>query len=247
MFFSKKSESFFDHFSPRQAFFGGLIFGFLAICTIGFLALATMTLSQEKTNSPKAANNNAANQVAQPSNNQAADLAKNLKPLTNQDHFRGDKTAPVKLVEFSDFQCPYCQRAHATLEQLVDDYQGEVAWVYKHFPLESLHPYAFQAAEASECAAEQGKFWEYADTLYANQSLITPDYLKTAAGNIGLDQKDFNDCLTSGRYQGKVEDNFSEGEAAGITGTPGIYVNDILIKGALPIEQFKQAIDSLLN
>lgn len=247
MLFGKKSESFFSHFSPKQAFFGGLIFGFLVLCTIGFLVMLAMTLSQEKVDSPKTAVNEAVNQAAQPNTNEAAQLAKNLKPLTNQDHWRGSQTAPVRLIEFSDFQCPYCQRAHSTLQQLVEDYQGQVAWVYKHFPLESLHPYAFAAAEASECAAEQGKFWEYADTLYTNQSLITPDYLKSAAGEIGLNQKDFNDCLTSGRYQGKVQDNFDEGEATGITGTPGIYVNDILIKGALPIEQFKQVIDSLLN
>ena len=103
--------------------------------------------------------------------------AANLKPVTEADHYLGDINAPIKLIEFSDFQCPYCSRVHPTLQQLVDDYNGQVVWIYRHYPLDQLHPYSRTAAEASECAAEQDMFWEYADALFENQALITSEYI----------------------------------------------------------------------
>jgi len=247
MFSDKKT--FFDAWSSKTAFFLGAVSGVLALGTIGFIILLIVTLGNNGTDGlAKSGNNNnqlqAQNQGAgavQPS----AGVA-NLKPVTKDDHIRGDSKAKVMLVEFSDLQCPFCSNVHQTLQKLVNDYQGQVAWVYRHFPIDQLHPYARKAAEASECASEQGKFWEFADNIFANQSLLSDDYLKTAAGQIGLNMGKFNDCLTSGKYAGKVQGNQDEGASAGITGTPGTYVNDFLIKGAKPYEEFKAAIDKFL-
>lgn len=166
---------------------------------------------------------------------------------TDDDPNWGTPEAPLQIIEFSDFQCSFCQRAHETLQKLVDDYRGQVAWVYKHFPIVSLHPIAVKVSEASECAAEQGKFWEYANELYKNQSLINENYLSELADQLNLNVSKFDKCLTSGKYNQRVNDNQEEGLAAGINGTPGIYVNDQLIKGALPYESFKQVIDSILT
>lgn len=234
----------------KSSFICGLVAGFVLICVIGFFIFLGIFISNGWGDKSKSANNNFnvnqpvnTNQQPQPS---AGDLAKNVKPVTSADHLLGSKNAKVTMIEFSDFQCPFCSRAHATLQKLVADYNGQVAWVYRHFPLDSLHPFARKAAEASECASEQNKFWEYADVLYANQQSFSESYFGQAAGDLGLNTEKFNSCLTSGKYAGKVNDNFQEGVNAGITGTPGIYINGQLIKGALPYENFKQIIDQAL-
>jgi len=95
----------------------------------------------------------------------------------DDDTILGDADAPIEIVEFSDFQCPYCARAHPTLKRIIEDYGDQVVWVYKHYPLDQLHPYARGASESAECAGEQDMFWEYTDALYENQSLITSDYI----------------------------------------------------------------------
>jgi len=241
--FKRKEKSFFSNFNSQTSFWFGLIIGVLLICAVGFFVLLGAFLDDDAVKVNQNTNLN------QPVNVNLAPSAgaENLKPLTEQDHIRGDLKAPVVMVEFSDYQCPYCAQAWATLRQLVDDYQGQVAWVYKHLPLDSLHPYARAAAEASECAAEQDKFWDYTDSLYANQDLISPDYLKSLAGELGLNLNQFLDCQDSGKYRQKVEADEQEALAAGVTGTPGIYINGILIKGAVPYGSFKQVIDSFLK
>jgi protein-disulfide isomerase len=245
--FNRKGKNFFNNFSSQTSFWFGLIIGVLLLCSIGFFILLGSLIDNNRTGDSRAVNgNNNLNQAANLNQAPSAGAA-NLKPLTDQDHIRGDLNAPVVMVEFSDYQCPYCAQAWVTLQQLVDDYQGKVAWVHKHLPLDSLHSYARAAAEAAECAADQGKFWEYTDSLYANQDLISPDYLKSLAGELGLNLSQFIDCQTSGKYQQRVKDNEQEALAAGINGTPGIYFNDILIKGARPYNDFKQVIDSLLK
>jgi len=247
MFKSKtENKGFFEAFSSKTSFIMGLIVGVLIICTVGFFVLLTGNFKVGKDDDTVLGNNNVNSQPAQPSNQVNNQGANNLKKITKDNHVRGDLNAPVMLVEFSDFQCPYCSRVHPTLAQLVDDYNGKVAWAYKHFPLDQLHPYARKAAEASECASEQGKFWEYSDGLYANQQLINQDYFSTLAEELGLNTAKFNDCLTSEKYKDLVKANEQEAVAVGVTGTPGIYVNDQLVKGALPYDSFKQIIDSIL-
>jgi protein-disulfide isomerase len=254
--FGSKNAGGLNNLPPKTSFFLGLISGFLVVCAIGFFVLLGVFLNK-KDGSDNNDNNIIVNQNAnvnqnganptQPTQPDQGSLAKNLKPITAQDHIRGNKSAKVVMIEFSDFQCPFCSRVHPTLQKLYNDYKGQVAWVYKHFPLDGLHPYARKAAEASECANEQGKFWEYADQLYANQSSFGDNYFGQLAQTLGLDANKFNSCLSSNKYANLVNDNSQEGNSVGITGTPGIYVNDQLVKGALPYENFKQIIDSLLS
>lgn len=243
MFENKKSQGIFSSLPPKTSFILGAVVGFLVVCAIGFFVLLGVFISNKEEGESQVVNQNS--NVNQPA--PTGSLASSLKKITKSDHVRGDLNAKVMMVEFSDFQCPFCQRVHPTLQQLVDDYDGEVAWAYKHFPLDSLHPFARKAAEASECAAEQGKFWDYADGLYNNQSLINEDYLPQLASQLSLNTSKFNDCLSSGKYAGKVNEHYQEGQSVGITGTPGIYVNDQLVKGAYPYENFKQIIDSMLK
>ncbi|MDP3244813.1 MAG: DsbA family protein [bacterium] len=167
--------------------------------------------------------------------------------LTDADHLRGPKNAPVTLVEFSDFQCPYCGRHHETMKQIKDAYGDQVAWVWKQFPLTGLHPFAQKAAEASECASEQGKFWEYADKLFENQTSFNNDLFVKLAGDLKLDAAKFKSCLDSDKYLSKVQADESEGASKGVEGTPATFVNGELISGAIPFESFKTIIDEALK
>jgi protein-disulfide isomerase len=133
------------------------------------------------------------------------------------------------------------------LNKILSDYKGKVRLVYKHFPL-GFHPNAQKAAEASECADEQGKFWEYHDKLFENQANgLSIDKFKQWAKDLGLDTNKFNDCLDSGKYAQKVQADYQEGAQKGVDGTPATFINGKLITGALPYESFKQRIDGLLK
>lgn len=167
--------------------------------------------------------------------------------ITKADHIRGDFNAPITLVEFSDFECPFSARHNPTLIKILDDYSGKVRLVYRHFPL-GFHPNAQKAAEASECAAEQGKFWEYHDKLFENQpNGYSLEKFKQWAKDLGLNSGKFNECLDSGKFAQKVKGDFQEGAEKGVNGTPATFVNGQLVSGALPFDSFKQTIDSLLN
>jgi len=162
------------------------------------------------------------------------------------DHIRGDVNAPITIVEFSDFQCPYCSRFHDTMNEVMENYPNEVKWVYKHFPLDSIHPTAREAAEASECAGEQNKFWEYNDELFDNQSKIRSSYFPKVAESVGLNLEQFNQCLDSGKYADKVEEDYQEGIELGVRGTPGGFINGEEIGGAQPYSVLSEIIDGLL-
>jgi protein-disulfide isomerase/copper chaperone CopZ len=168
--------------------------------------------------------------------------------ITKDDHVRGNFEAPITLVEFSDFECPFCERHYPTMNKILADYKGKVRLVYKHFPLSQIHPNAQKAAEASECAAEQGKFWEYHDKLFENQaSGLSLEKFKQWAKDLGLNSSKFNNCLDSGKYAQKVQADYQEGAEKGVNGTPATFVNGQLVSGAVPYESFKQIIDSLLK
>lgn len=167
--------------------------------------------------------------------------------ITGDDHVRGDINAPVTIIEFSDFECPFCQRFHSVVQQILDDYPGQVRWVYKHFPLDSIHAEARPAAEASECASEQGRFWEFADEVFENQSRMGTSLYKEIASQIGLDMSQFESCISSGKYRNHVESDLQEGVAAGVTGTPGSFINGEIIPGAVPYEQLKISVDQALS
>ncbi len=159
---------------------------------------------------------------------------------------KGPESAPVTIVEFSDFQCPFCSRANNAVNEVVKTYGDKVRVVFRHFPL-SFHQEAPKAAEASMCAADQNKFWEYHDKLFANQQALKVDDLKKAAADLGLDTARFNECLDSGKKAELVKKDMAAGEKAGVTGTPAFFINGIALSGAVPAEEFKAIIDAELN
>jgi protein-disulfide isomerase len=163
------------------------------------------------------------------------------------DPVEGKADAPVTLVEYSDFQCPFCLRVMPTLKQLRTKYGDKVRVVWKDFPLTQIHPQAFVAAQAGNCAREQGKFWEYHDKLFGNQSALQSDALKKYAADLGLDGAKFNQCLDSSKYEARVQDALGAGGRLGITSTPTVFVNGRMINGAQPIEVFESVIDDELT
>jgi len=164
-------------------------------------------------------------------------------------HVKGSDDAPVTMIEYSDFECPFCGRFWSqTLPDIEKDYidTGKVKLIYKHFPL-SFHPQAQPAAEASECASEQGRFWEYHDMVYANQDSMNRNSYIQWATDLGLDVTQFNSCFDSGKYRSKVQQNLIEGQQAGVQGTPAFFINGELVSGAQPYSVFQQVIDSKLG
>ncbi len=166
------------------------------------------------------------------------------------EHFLGAENATVVVVEYSDFQCSFCGRFYQQTEpQIIGEYvdTGKVKFVYRHFPLAQIHQYAQKAAEASECASDQGKFWEYHDRLFDNQNALFPASLKKYATDIGLDRAAFDACLDSGSMASRVQSDFEGGQGRGVRSTPAFFVNNVRIEGAQPFSSFKQAIESELT
>lgn len=158
---------------------------------------------------------------------------------------KGPETAPVTIVAFSDFECPFCARANASLDQVMQAYGDNVRLVFRQFPL-SFHANAQKAAEASLCADDQGKFWEMHDKLFAEQDELEVPELKAHAASIGLNQEAFDSCLDSGEKASVVAADLEAGQNAGVTGTPAFFINGRLLAGAQPFEQFQQIIDAEL-
>lgn len=181
-----------------------------------------------------------------------------VPPFSLTDHVRGNRNAPILLIEYSDFECPFCKSFQPTLQQAFKDYDGKVAWVYRHFPLE-FHANAQKEAEASECITELGgeeKFWQFADTIFertkSNGTGFALDQLKPLAQELGVDGDQFQACLDSGKYEKLVKDDQAGGAAAGVDGTPGTFIvkangTTKLVPGAIPLAQLKQQIDATLK
>jgi protein-disulfide isomerase len=157
---------------------------------------------------------------------------------------RGNPEAPVTIVEFSDFQCPHCRAAQPTIKDLLDKYKDKVRLGYRDYPLRQIHPQAQQAAEASRCAAEQDKFWEFHDLLYADQSKLDQTGLTDHARTAGLDAGRFSACLASGKFKAAVEEDLQTGVTAGVSGTPAFYINGVLLTGAQAASAFERIIDT---
>jgi protein-disulfide isomerase len=160
--------------------------------------------------------------------------------------FRGSEKAPVTIVKFEDFQCPFCKQIQPTVNALLSRYDGKVRLVHKDLPLESLHPQARQAAEAARCAHEQGKFWEYHDKLYATAPKASADDLQSYAKDVGLNAGSFDRCFASGKYKEVVQRDLNEGAQLGLTGTPTFFINGREISGNQPSEAFEAIIDEEL-
>ncbi len=160
---------------------------------------------------------------------------------------RGSPQAPVMIVEFSDFQCPFCRKVQSTLKNLLEKYQGQVSLAYRDFPLRGMHSQAESAAEASRCALEQGKFWEYHDLLFGNPDKLNRSGVAGMAQSLGLNERQFDTCMSSGKYTKQVEQDLQDGIRAGVEGTPGIFINGILLNGAQPETAFEKVIRSELE
>lgn len=160
--------------------------------------------------------------------------------------FKGAAKAPVTIVEFADFHCPFCKQVLPTLTQLLSRYSEKVKVVFKDYPIDSLHPAARKGHEAARCANDQGKFWAYHDKLYENAPKASPEQLKAYAKEVGLDLAAFDQCFSSGKYQAAVQKDVEEGTRAGVTGTPAFFINGRLVSGAQPLERFAQIIEDEL-
>lgn len=184
-----------------------------------------------------------------------SEMAQNVPPVSvSEDHIFGNKDAKISLIEYSDFQCPFCQRFHATAKQIVEAYDGQVNWVYRHYPLSSHDPVATRQAIGSECVAElagNDAFWELGDIYFSagptdNESIIA------AAVELGADEAAMRECLENERYADEVARDMAEATASGVTGTPGnILINNetgeaVLVEGAQPFPVFQQIIDEML-
>jgi len=160
---------------------------------------------------------------------------------------RGNPKAPVTIVEFSDFQCPYCRAVQPTLKRLLAKYEGRVSLAYRDLPLRDIHPEAQIAAEGSRCAGEQGKFWEFHDLLFAEQAKLHREGLLEQARNLKLDEKKFDACLASGKYRAQIEQDRQFGLRAGVNGTPGFFINGNPLSGNMPQESFEKIIEAELG
>ncbi len=158
---------------------------------------------------------------------------------------RGASGAPILMIEFSDFQCPFCLRAHATVDQVLKIYGDRIRFVYRHYPLPN-HPNARPAAEAAACAADQDKFWPYHDRLFEQPSKLSDIDLKQHAVDLGLDASKFNSCVDSRKFKALVDADTKDGEEAGVNGTPAFFINGRMLSGAQPFESFKRIIDEEL-
>lgn len=170
--------------------------------------------------------------------------------VRDTDHILGSPKAKVVVVEYSDFECPFCGRMFLeTIPKLKENFikTGEVQFIYRHFPLRAIHKNAQKAAEASECAAEQGKFWEYHDIIFARQNLLSESNFKAWALELGLDVGQFGLCLDSEKYISRVDTDYNEGIALGVNGTPATFINGKLISGAVPYEEFERVIKEALK
>ena len=189
----------------------------------------------------------------------AADaLPKDPVAIANEP-FKGNGAAKIALIEFSDYQCPFCSRySRDTLPQITTDYvdTGKIRYVFRDLPL-SFHKQAFKAAEAAHCAGAQGRFWEMHDAMFRNQSALAPEQLAAHAETLGLDGSAFQECLESGRFAAEVNKDVADAGAAGITGTPAFLVGVIQpdgrvkvtkkLSGAKPYAEFKAALDAALG
>lgn len=252
---NQKNNSVFESLSPGKVFASGLVIGILVLCTIGFFILLGVYLNGSTPEANANTNTGSDNVVIgddQPDTQDVSIAAVDEK----NDNIRGDKNAKVTIVEYSDFECPFCKRFHNTMLDVMKNFDGDVKWVYRHFPLDSLHSKARAEANASECAGEQGKFWEFADLINevttSNDGLdLTklPDYAK----QVGVkDLNKFNECVSSNKFASAVNDDYLDGQGAGVRGTPysviiGPNGEMVPVSGAQPYSVLEQTINSFLK
>lgn len=246
----------FSKTNPKAGFYIGLMVGITAVSLIGFLSLLSMVIGKDnETDGGKVAGEVKTNQPNQNANTNPSQVQQPKAPaqdvvITDADHSIGPKDAKVTIVEYSDFQCPYCGKHHTTIKSLQEKYKDQVRFVFRHFPL-SFHENAQPAALASECASEQGKFWEMHDKLFDNQSSLSSELYSKLAKELGLNTGQFEDCIKTNKYEQAITDDLSSGLASGVEGTPATFVitadKQTLVSGAVPQSQVESAINQALK
>lgn len=237
--------------SPKAMFLLGLFVGVCSVTIVGLSLVVGMLLSGKSLGgSPALAANNQPSIPTQPTDLGAQVAAAPVKPVDEKtDHIRGAKNAKVTLIEYSDYECPFCLRHETSIQQALKDYPNDVRVIYRHFPLTSIHPEAQKAAEAAECAGQQGKYWEMHDGIFkANtDGAMSVAKWKELAATLKLDVNKFNTCLDGGAMAALVAQQTQDGSNAGVQGTPGTFVNGTLVEGAVPYATLKSMIDSKLQ
>jgi len=254
---STNKKSLFDTLPSKTAFGLGFMTAILSLGTLGFVVMTGCALSSGSCGgltlgggTVVAAPGGAIPTADPTAAGAAAEPIGAIPVVTDADHIRGNKDAKITIIEYSDFECPFCQRFHPTVQQAMDEFGDDVRWIYRHFPL-SFHPQAEPAAIAAECAGDQGKFWEYGDALFVNQASLGADLYQKLATDLGLNVNKFTDCLADPAVKQRVADDAQGGATAGVTGTPGSFVidsdgNATAIKGAQPYSALQAAINAAL-
>lgn len=231
----------------KQTFVGGLVI-IVALLAIMSFQLGLINKHMATLNAAILGTNTAPVPSGADNNQPSAQPTIDMKKLMDDDAVRGDPNAPVTIIEWSDYQCPYCGRFyHDTLGLIEQNYidTGKVKLVYRDFPL-SFHPHAQKAAEAAECAGEQGKYLEMHDKLFGEGVDGGVDGFKQYAADLGLDTNKFNTCLDTGAMKAEIAKDMQDGQAVGIKGTPGFIINGKMVSGAQPYANFKAVIDAAL-
>lgn len=251
-----------DSLPPKTAFVAGLVGGILIVLALGFFILLGTMITGGSLNLGEGSGARAQNTGTTPTPTPSptpspSRTAGDAPPVTASDHVRGNPDAAITLIEYSDYECPFCKRFHPTVLQALETYPDDVRLVYRHFPL-SFHANAQKEAEAAECVAELGgndAFWNYTDAIFERTASNGTGFALTALGplakELGVDQTKFQECLDSGKYAQYVQDQMDAGAAAGVSGTPGTFIVNAngesqLVPGALPFESIDQVIQSML-
>jgi protein-disulfide isomerase len=165
-------------------------------------------------------------------------------PVSADDHHQGNINAPITLVQYGDFQCPYCRRAYPLVKRLLQEKGGDLHFVFRHFPLKKIHPFAFSAAISAESAGKQGKFWEMHDLIFENQNKITAHFLTLLAGDIGLDVIQFERDAQKEEIRNKIENDLIGGLDSGVNRTPSFFLNGSLV--STYDETYESLLDAML-
>lgn len=228
-----------------------IVIPFLVLCLL-VMSFALGVLWTKQSTNGNLNNNLAGNQPAPDVIDYKQLALDNLPRPSDEDFVYGNADATISIVEYSDFECPFCQSFHPTAKRVVDESEGTINWVYRHYPLD-FHPLAMPMAEASECIAEQlgnNAFWQFADTV-AEQKPTTQEAVDSIVSAIGVNMATYESCITDGKYKDKIQTQMSLGLDAGVQGTPGNFVynketdNIEVLKGAVPYEQVMTAVTNL--
>ncbi|OGY74357.1 MAG: hypothetical protein A3H59_02030 [Candidatus Jacksonbacteria bacterium RIFCSPLOWO2_02_FULL_43_9] len=248
-----RMPKFLEHTPPNIAFFLGLLLGVAVASTVGFFVVVKNFQGVGGSGSKVAGTSDTA--IGDTTQGPEDTGPVTVSPVTNDDHIRGEKNAPVTLVEYSDYQCPFCQSFHETAKQLVETFPGKFRWVFRHFPLTSIHPEARSAAIAAECVAKIGgndAFWKFSDALFVDQSQLGGDFYADLAQKQGISASKFKKCTDDKETEDIVDNDYQKGISDNVQGTPGNFliapdgtVSDI--PGAQPFEVVKPIIEQLLG